>query len=340
MKFEADEVTVLAGVRHGDHAWRPNRQSRSATAKWAEVGDRDVCRSGGCGPTWDVARNAAAHPPTAPAMPTTRALLKYGFDDARTGCSSRRQRPPRPPPGSPAGTVARAFLREALGVRGAVARHLHRRPRSPTMARPPQAGRPATPSTTAPVRALRQGTREEAMIAEIEAAKKGTATRSAASSRWSSKDCRSGWASFTSGEKQAGQPARPPRVMGIQAIKGVEIGDGLRGRHAVAATVAHDEDLPRFRVGVMRSTNRAGWPRGRHDQRASRFGFGAAMKAHLERCRARCGRPSTWATGDEAGRHSPGVPTCARCPPAGVVVENHGFALVVARRGAGRSSAR
>ena len=50
--------------------------------------------------------------------------------------------------------------------------------------------------------------------------------------------------------------------MGIQAIKGVEVGDGFRDRRAAAARVAHDE-MERGADGVIRRrTGRAGGTEG------------------------------------------------------------------------------
>jgi chorismate synthase len=92
------------------------------------------------------------------------------------------------------------------------------------------------------------------MIVEIEAAKK-EGTPSAASSRVVVTGLPIGLGSFTSGDDRLDSQLAAA-VMGIQAIKGVEIGDGFETARR-RGSVAHDEIYP-GPDGIVRSTNRAG----------------------------------------------------------------------------------
>ena len=100
-------------------------------------------------------------------------------------------------------------------------------------------------------------------------------------------------------------------VMGIQAIKGVEIGDGFETARTPRQRRPRRDRIP-GPTASMRSTNRAGGTRGRHDQRRAAAGArrdeadlhraaGAGHRRHGHRRRGR--------------RASTSAPTCARCPP-------------------------
>src|SRR5580698_1706536 len=111
MKFERDQVTVLAGVRHGVTLGGPIAIEIGNTEwpKWETVMSADPVDSA----ELDVARNAPLTRPR-PGHADYAGMLKYGFDDARPVLerASARETAAR----VAAGTVARAFLREALGV--------------------------------------------------------------------------------------------------------------------------------------------------------------------------------------------------------------------------------
>ncbi|MDT5360888.1 MAG: chorismate synthase, partial [Mycobacterium sp.] len=132
-----------------------------------------------------------------------------------------------------------------------------------------------------------------------------------------------GLGSFTSGENKLDSQLAAA-VMGIQAIKGVEIGDGFETARR-RGTVAHDEMYP-GPGGVMRSTNRAGGLEGGMTN-GQPLRVRAAMKPISTVPRALA--TVDMATGDEAVAIHQRSDVCA-VPAAGVVVETM-VALVVAR---------
>jgi len=314
MKFEADEVTVLAGVRHGLTLGGPIAIEIGNTEwpKWETVMSADPVDAADL----DVARNAPLTRPR-PGHADYAGMLKYGFDDARPVLerASARETAAR----VAAGTVARAFLREALGVE--VLSHVISIGASkPYDGPPPQPGdRDAIDDS--PVRAYDKDA-EEAMIAEIEAAKKDGDTLGGIV-EVVVEGLPIGLGSFTSGENKLDSQLAAA-VMGIQAIKGVEIGDGFETARR-RGTVAHDEIYP-GPGGVMRSTNRAGGLEGGMTN-GQPLRVRAAMKPISTVPRALA--TVDMATGDEAVAIHQRSDVCA-VPAAGVVVETM-VALVVAR---------
>jgi chorismate synthase len=314
MKFEADEVTVLAGVRHGITLGGPIAIEIGNTEwpKWETVMSADPVDAADL----DVARNAPLTRPR-PGHADYAGMLKYGFDDARPVLerASARETAAR----VAAGTVARAFLREALGVE--VLSHVISIGASkPYDGPPPQPGdRDAIDDS--PVRAYDKDA-EEAMIAEIEAAKKDGDTLGGIV-EVVVEGLPIGLGSFTSGENKLDSQLAAA-VMGIQAIKGVEIGDGFETARR-RGTVAHDEIYP-GPGGVMRSTNRAGGLEGGMTN-GQPLRVRAAMKPISTVPRALA--TIDMATGDEAVAIHQRSDVCA-VPAAGVVVETM-VALVVAR---------
>ncbi|KAA0084750.1 chorismate synthase [Mycolicibacterium sp. P9-64] len=314
MKFEADEVTVLAGVRHGITLGGPIAIEIGNTEwpKWEAVMSADPVDAADL----DVARNAPLTRPR-PGHADYAGMLKYGFDDARPVLerASARETAAR----VAAGTVARAFLREALGVE--VLSHVISIGASkPYDGPPPQPGdRDAIDDS--PVRAFDKDA-EEAMIAEIEAAKKDGDTLGGIV-EVVVEGLPIGLGSFTSGENKLDSQLAAA-VMGIQAIKGVEIGDGFETARR-RGTVAHDEIYP-GPDGVIRSTNRAGGLEGGMTN-GQPLRVRAAMKPISTVPRALA--TVDMATGDEAVAIHQRSDVCA-VPAAGVVVETM-VALVVAR---------
>ena len=105
-------------------------------------------------------------------------------------------------------------------------------------------------------------------------------------------------------------------LMGIQAIKGVEVGDGF----ALAATpgsLAHDEIVPTD-DGPAAHQRPLRRHRGRHDHRRGAAGAGRD-EADRDRARGRCG-PSTSAPARRPSRTT-SAPTCAPSRPPGIVAE-------------------
>jgi chorismate synthase len=314
MKFEADEVTILAGVRHGLTLGGPIAIQIGNTEwpKWETVMAADPVAAADL----DVARNAPLTRPR-PGHADYAGMLKYGFDDARPVLerASARETAAR----VAAGTVARAFLRQALGVD--VLSHVISIGASKPYDGPPPGPTDLSAIDDSPVRAYDKAA-EEAMIAEIEAAKKDGDTLGGVVEVVAD-GLPVGLGSFTSGDNRLDSQLAGA-VMGIQAIKGVEIGDGFETARR-RGTVAHDEIYP-GPDGVMRSTNRAGGLEGGMTN-GQALRVRAAMKPISTVPRALA--TVDMATGDEAVAIHQRSDVCA-VPAAGVVVETM-VALVLAR---------
>ena len=112
MKFEADKVTLVGGVRHGRTMGGPVAIEIANTEwpKWDTVMSADPVDEAELA---ELARNAPLTRPR-PGHADYSGMLKYGFDDARPVLerASARETAAR----VAAGTVARHFLRQALGV--------------------------------------------------------------------------------------------------------------------------------------------------------------------------------------------------------------------------------
>lgn len=315
MKFEQDEITMLGGVRHGVTMGGPIAIEIGNTEwpKWETVMAADPVDPAELA---EIARNAPLTRPR-PGHADYAGMLKYGFDDARPVLerASARETAAR----VAAGTVARSFLRQALGVE--VVSHV-----ISIGASTPYDGPPPQPADLAaiddsPVRAF-DAAAEKSMIDEIEAAKRDGDTLGGVVEVVVS-GLPVGLGSFTSGEDRLdGQLAAA--VMGIQAIKGVEIGDGFETARR-RGSVAHDEIHP-GPDGIMRSTNRAGGLEGGMTN-GQPLRVRAAMKPISTVPRALA--TVDMATGDEAVAIHQRSDVCA-VPAAGVVVETM-VALVVAR---------
>src|ERR1700758_3864991 len=115
MKFERDAVTVLSGIRHGVTLGGPIAIEIGNTEwpKWETVMAADPVDPTEAADLENSARNAPLTRPR-PGHADYAGMLKYGFDDARPVLerASARETAAR----VAAGTVARAFLRQALGV--------------------------------------------------------------------------------------------------------------------------------------------------------------------------------------------------------------------------------
>ncbi|CRZ14680.1 chorismate synthase [Mycolicibacterium neworleansense] len=314
MKFEQDQVTMLAGVRHGTTLGGPIAIEIGNTEwpKWETVMSPDPVD-----PTeLDVARNAPLTRPR-PGHADYAGMLKYGFDDARPVLerASARETAAR----VAAGTVARAFLRAALGVE--VVSHVISIGASEPYDGPPPQFSDLEAIDDSPVRAFDKDA-ESSMIAEIEAAKKDGDTLGGVV-EVIVEGLPIGLGSFTSGDNRLDSQLAAA-VMGIQAIKGVEIGDGFETARR-RGSVAHDEMYP-GPDGVLRSTNRAGGLEGGMTN-GQALRVRAAMKPISTVPRALA--TVDMATGEEAVAIHQRSDVCA-VPAAGVVVETM-VALVVAR---------
>jgi chorismate synthase len=317
MKFERDQVTVLAGVRHGITLGGPVAIEIGNTEwpKWEAVMAADPVDEGVLDQEGG-ARNAPLTRPR-PGHADYAGMLKYGFDDARPVLerASARETAAR----VAAGTIARQFLRQALGVE--VLSHVISIGESTPYTGPPPQPEDLAAIDASPVRACDEQA-EKSMITEIEAAKKDGDTLGGIV-EVVVVGLPVGLGSFTSGDNRLDSQLAAA-VMGIQAIKGVEIGDGFttarrRGSHA------HDEMYP-GPDGVVRSTNRAGGLEGGMTN-GQPLRVRAAMKPISTVPRALA--TVDMATGDEAVAIHQRSDVCA-VPAAGVVVEAM-VALVLAR---------
>jgi chorismate synthase len=314
MKFEQDEVTVLAGLRHGLTLGGPIaiEIGNSEWPKWETVMASDPVAAG----ELDVARNAPLTRPR-PGHADYAGMLKYGFDDARPVLerASARETAAR----VAAAAVARAFLRQSLGVE--VLSHVVSIGASTRYDGPPPTAADLPRVDDSPVRAFDPAT-QESMIAEIEAAKRDGDTLGGVV-EVIAHGLPIGLGSFTSGENRLDSQLAGA-VMGIQAIKGVEIGDGFETARR-RGSGAHDEMYP-GPDGVFRSTNRAGGLEGGMTN-GQPLRVRAAMKPISTVPRALA--TVDMSTGDAAVAIHQRSDVCA-VPAAGVVVEAM-VALVLAR---------
>jgi chorismate synthase len=317
MKFERDEVIVLAGLRHGVTLGGPIAIEIGNTEwpKWETVMAPDpvdewaLDKEGG-------ARNAPLTRPR-PGHADYAGMLKYEFDDARPVLerASARETAAR----VAAGTVARQFLRQALGVE-VISHVISIGDSQPYDGPPPQASDLAAIDDS-PVRAFDKAA-EASMIAEIEAAKKDGDTLGGVVEAVAV-GLPVGLGSFISGDHRLDSQLAAA-VMGIQAIKGVEIGDGFETARRRGSR-AHDEMYP-GPDGVIRSTNRAGGLEGGMTN-GEPLRVRAAMKPISTVPRALATVDMT--SGEEAVAINQRSDVCA-VPAAGVVVETM-VALVLAR---------
>ncbi|MGU3653293.1 chorismate synthase [Mycolicibacterium sp. A43C] len=316
MKFEKDQVTLLAGVRHGLTLGGPIAVEIGNTEwpKWETVMAADPVSAEQLDS--DAARNAPLTRPR-PGHADYAGMLKYGFDDARPVLerASARETAAR----VAAGTIARAFLQQALGVE--VVSHVISIGASAPYGGPPPQPQDLAAIDDSPVRAFDKNA-EAAMITEIEAAKKDGDTLGGVVEVVVS-GLPVGLGSFTSGDNRLDSQLAAA-VMGIQAIKGVEIGDGFETARR-RGSVAHDEIYP-GPDGIVRSTNRAGGLEGGMTN-GQPLRVRAAMKPISTVPRALA--TVDMATGDEAVAIHQRSDVCA-VPAAGVVVETM-VALVLAR---------
>ncbi|WP_055121818.1 chorismate synthase [Corynebacterium oculi] len=319
MKFEADEVTIIGGVRHGRTLGSPVSIMIGNTEwpKWTtimsadpvDLSDPEVAAAMNSG------RGAALTRPR-PGHADFSGMVKYGFTEARPVLerSSARETAAR----VAAATLARNFLREALGVE--VLSHVV----SIGASRPSQ-GQPQPGDTEAidasPVRAC-DPEAEASMIEEIEAAKKSGDTLGGIV-EVVVHGLPIGLGSHVSGEDRLDSQLAAA-LMGIQSVKGVEVGDGFEEARR-RGSEAHDE-MVRTAQGVERTTNRAGGLEGGMTN-GQALRLRAAMKPISTVPRAL--RTVDMATGAAASAIHQRSDVCA--VPAGAVVAEAMVALVLAR---------
>ncbi|KAE8763732.1 chorismate synthase [Georgenia thermotolerans] len=262
MKFEQDEVRLLGGVRHGRTMGGPVAIEIGNTEwpKWQTVMSPDpvpreaLLVDAGTGDEREIARNRPLTRPR-PGHADLVGMQKYHLDDARPILerASARETATR----VALGTVAAALLEQVAGVR-LVAHVVGIGP----LAVPDDAPLPGPDDVAAldadPVRCF-DPTSSAAMVAEIDRCQKDGDTLGGVVEVLAY-NLPPGLGSHVSGDRRL-DARLAGAVMGIQAVKGVEIGDGFRTA-ARRGSAAHDEIVPGDDGHLHRRTNRAGGTEG------------------------------------------------------------------------------
>lgn len=306
MKFEADEVTMIAGVRHGVTLGSPVaiRVGNTEWPKWETVMSPDPVDSE------VVAAQARGEKLTRP-RPGHADLVgmqKYAWDETRPILerASARETAAR----VAVGRVAMNFLEQALGVRilshvvelGSIA--------------VPQGTLPGPDDLeridTDPVRCADPDTSAR-MVEEIEACRKDGDTLGGVV-EVVVHGLPPGLGSHISGDRRL-DSRLAGALMGIQAIKGVELGDGF-DLARTRGSLVHDEIVP-GETGIERASGRSGGTEGGMSTGAP-LRVRAAMKPIATIPRAL--RTIDTTTGDAAQANHQRSDVCA-VPAAGVVAE-------------------
>src|SRR6195952_134941 len=314
MSFERDEVEILGGVRHGRTLGGPIaiRVGNTEWPKWQVVMSPDPVPAE---ELEGLARNAPLTRPR-PGHADLAGMQKYGFDDARPVLerASARETAAR----VALGTIAQQFLREVLGAE--VVSHGVATREADAVEGPLPTPEDRDAIDASPVRALDQRS-TDALVTEIEAAKADGDTLGGVVEVLVY-GLPPGLGSFVQGDRKL-DARLAAALMGIQAIKGVEIGDGFATARR-RGSKAHDEIDPRH-PGVTRRSNRAGGIEGGMTN-GEVLRVRAAMKPISTVPRALA--PPDVVTGEPAVAIHQRSDVCA-VPAAGVVAEAM-VALVVA----------
>ncbi|HEX5771449.1 MAG TPA: chorismate synthase [Nocardioidaceae bacterium] len=306
MKFEADEIEIIGGLRHGRTLGSPVaiRIGNSEWPKWEKVMAAD--------PVDPVelealARNAALTRPR-PGHADLVGMQKYDFDEARPILerASARETAAR----VALGAVVTKFLEQAVGAR--VVSHVV----SIGTADAP-AGSVPTPDDVArldddPVRCL-DPEASKAMVAEIDQAHKDGDTLGGVV-EVVVHGLPPGLGSHVHWDRRL-DAKLAGALMGIQAIKGVEVGDGF-DLAATPGSEAHDE-IVSTDAGIRRTSGRSGGTEGGMST-GEILRVRAAMKPIATVPRAL--RTIDVTTGEEAVAHHQRSDVCA-VPAAGIVAE-------------------
>ena len=248
MKFEQDKVRLLTGVRHGVTLGSPIAVEIANTEwpKWTEVMSADPLDH----EIEKVGRNAPLSRPR-PGHADLTGMRKYGFNDAREVLerSSARETASR----VALGAIADAFLEQALGVRtvahvvgiGGVYAN-----KSLVLPTPDD----VAALDASPVRTLDKDA-EAKMMARIDEAKANADTLGGVVEVLAY-GMPAGVGTYVESDRRL-DAALAAALMGIQAIKGVEIGDGF-AEADLPGSAAHDEIVTDENGKITRLTNRAG----------------------------------------------------------------------------------
>ena len=305
MKFEADEVSLSGGIRHGLSQGGPVAL-RVGNTEW---------------PKWETVMSP--HPVEAEdldggrATPLTRprpghadltGMQKYGFDDARPVLerASARETAAR----VALGAVARALL-NGLGIQVLS----HTVAVGPIVV-PEDAPIPHQDDVDRldenPLRCAHEAT-AQAMVAEVDAARKEGDTLGGVV-EVVVRGLPPGLGSYVHWDRRI-DAKLAGALMGIQAIKGVEIGDGFETTRR-RGSLAHDE-IVASEDGVTRTSDRAGGTEG-----GMTTGGVLRVRAGMKPISTvpRALRTIDTSTGKEAAAHHQRSDVCA-VPAAGVVAE-------------------
>ncbi|MFT8638679.1 MAG: chorismate synthase [Bifidobacterium sp.] len=249
MKFERDKVRMLTGVRHGSTLGSPISIEIANTEwpKWVEVMSADPLPEG------TTIRNSSRNAPLSrprPGHADLTGMRKYGFTDARQVLerSSARETASR----VALGAVAGNFLKQALGIEvvsqvvmmGGVGVDEHAPlPRPEDLARIDES----------PVRTLDKQA-EERMVQRIDEAHRQGDTLGGVI-EVVAYNVPAGLGTYVESDRRL-DAALAGAFMSIQAIKGVEIGDGFQEAMRFGSQ-AHDEIVER-EGRISRLSNRAG----------------------------------------------------------------------------------
>ena len=248
MKFEQDQVRLLTGVRHGSTLGSPIAIEIGNTEwpKWTKVMSADplaheIAREG---------RNAPLSRPR-PGHADLTGMRKYGFDDARPVLerSSARETASR----VALGEVAARFLEQVAGIR--TVSHVL------SIGGAGVEGQSVDPTPddverldASPVRTL-DSDAEARMIARIDEAKANADTLGGVV-EVIAYGMPAGVGTYVESDRRL-DAALAAAAMGVQAIKGVEIGDGFLEAMRPGSQ-AHDEMVVGDDGHIDRLTNRAG----------------------------------------------------------------------------------
>jgi chorismate synthase len=251
--FEADKVSIIGGVRLGVTQGGPIsiQIANSEWPKWEKVMSSDPVPND---EIKDLARNAPLTRPR-PGHADLVGMQKYSFSDARAILerASARETAAR----VALGAVAKAFLKQSLGIE--ILSHVV----SIGAAKLPEDYKLPTFSDlkkidTDPVRCFDQKT-SDAIVSEIESAHRDGDTLGGVVEVLAY-NLPPGLGSHAHWDRRL-DAKLAGAMMGIQAIKGVEIGDGFTSATR-RGSVAHDEIEKNSKGEIVRRTDRAGGTEG------------------------------------------------------------------------------
>ena len=256
--FERDELRVLGGIRHGSTIGSPIalQIGNSEWPKWSTVMSADpvdpqeLLIDAGTGDEREIARNRPLTRPR-PGHADLPGMLKYDLPEARPVLerASARETAAR----VALGAVAEAILEQIAGIR--LVSHVVR---IGSVALPDDVPPPSAEDTARldadPVRCTDPAT-SAAMVAQIDATRKDGDTLGGVVEVIAT-GVPVGLGTHVSADRRL-DARLAAALMGIQAVKGVEIGDGF-AEAARRGSAAHDEIISVDCGTLTRTTNRAG----------------------------------------------------------------------------------